>query len=126
MKVAYNYETKYIDIEMEPHEIKQTIYKAVFPMAREAYKFYRDKGVPRLLSVVWGIETAHYLVPGIELAWKRFKFFAIRMLSVTALFLYYKSRTEQPFTAVVVFLLTWTALDFIRGFVKGYNRAKPS
>lgn len=126
MKVKYNYETKFIDIDMEQFEMKQTIYRAVFPMAREAYKFYRDKGVPRLLSVVWGIETAHYLVPGIETAWKRFKFVAFRLLAVTALYLYYRSRTEQPFTAVFLFLVTWAVCDFVRGFVKGLYRAKSS
>lgn len=126
MKVKYNYATKTIDIEMELDETKKTIYRAVIPMCREAYKFYRDKGVPRILSVAWGIETAHYLVPGMETAWKRFKFVAIRLLAVVALWLYYRSRTEQPFTAVVLFLFTWAVCDFVRGFIKGWTNAKSS
>lgn len=124
MKVAYNYATKTIDIEMELHEVKRTIYMAVFPMTREAYKFYRDKGVPRWLSVAWGIETAFYLVPGIQERFPHPKAFLQRLLGMILLYLYATLLHQPPFLFILLFMVGWAAKDFVREFRKGYSRAK--
>ena len=127
MKAKYNPIALSIDIEMSNTELERTIYSAFPQMVVACYHYYHDgKDVPWWLAAFWAVQTAHYLVPGIQTAWDRCKWVLVRIISVSVLYLYYRTLTEKPLPYVLMFLIGWALCDFVRGFVKGFHRAKSS